>query len=925
MTRSLSVMTTTTVTTTIPRQHQCGIYVLITDRMPESVKVGWTRDINQRIWHASYSAFRGKRYAYALLFEFDWDKGDATADTLHWVHACIESELKRDTHAHQDPHLATEWRRMSVHDAIQYVQQVVYQQLHLLPRSVRPAYHEYYNFCPPRYTVLDRRRAVLYLQRAWRRRAEALVQAKQRAARKMQRTWRRRAGVFRRRRRTRAARKIQFFWRDWQRWSSAETMVPYDYQQQDVDTLLTYFGITKPTFPLHMQHQRGHIVQACGVGKALLIVFLIRAWIQITSVDGPLFVIAVPSLRLLEQMLKEVRKVLRHVPLLCVGSHSHVCNTTDFRVIVQWNVHRLRKPRVMLTSYASVHALVEANVKACLVVADECHHLIETHEGTDTKKRSWSRFWDLATLDGDEPTRWLCLTATPDYDTSKPGTMSDASKFGPRVTACDRTVEWAIAHKNIVDYTLHTSTHRATCLKNALSALCRRGLLPYKIGKRYDLFAAAYDTVTTLLCDDQRRTAHTWVVGHPPTHALIYTNRIADARLVDTYVEALHAWFAPDDPLYHRALHSQLKRLDVEIATFRMATRGIVTSVQLFGEGFDMPRLGMVTFAAPIRATIRIIQYVLRAHRVDIDRPDKHALVCLPVVDGQGEYAQHILNVMETVDLACASRQRCAPGASEWYPVVDTVQHTLSDGSTYEGQWVDGVPHGRGTATNMEQAYTFTGQWANGWRVHGRETHTDWTYEGQYLVDEFHGRGMHDTHKARFIGTFDDGHFRHGRVVYPDGTIYKGQWSNYKMNGRGMRWQADGHTYSGEWCEGQLTNGQHVTPEQKYVGPFVNGQYAGRGTLIYEDGTHCCGWFRNGFLHGSGTMTRVGGQSAPCIWVEGKRVSCGAWVQTSVPSLLHASQHTSKDNNCQSLEMATQHKLPTTVFLLVLCQIRTQT
>ena len=693
-----------------------------------------------------------------------------------------------------------------------------------------------------------------------------------------------------------------------------------------MDTLLEHFGISKPTVPHlshHTQHTRGHIVQACGVGKALLIVFLIREWIQTTSVEGPLCVIAVPSLRLLEQMLREVRKVLWRVPLLCVGSHSYVCNTTDFRVIVQWNVCRLRKPRIILTSYASVHTLVEANVKACLVVADECHHLVGSHEGTDIRHRRWSRFWDLATLDGDEPTRWLCLTATPDYDTSKPGTMSDASKFGPRVTACDRTVEWAIAHKNIVDYTLHTSTHRTICLKNALSALCHRGLLPHKIGKRDDLFAAAYDTVTTLLCDDKRRTAHAWVVGHPPTHALIYTNRICDARLVDTYVEALHAWFAPDDPLYHRALHSQSDALDVQLATFRMATRGIVTSVQLFGEGFDMPRLGMVTFAAPIRATIRIIQYVLRAHRVDIDRPDKHALVCLPVVDGHAEHVQCILDTMASVDSACASRQRCAPGASEWCPVVETVRHTLSDGSTYEGQWVDGVPHGCGTATGTVQPYTYTGEWDNGWRVHGQETHADWTYEGQYLVDEFHGQGVHEAREAQYKGIFDEGNFRHGTVTYPDGTVYTGQWANYKMNGRGTRSHADGHTYSGEWREGYLTYGEHLAPNgRKYVGEFSKGVYEGRGTLIRTSGTKCTGRFHKGKLHGSGTMHRVGGTIAPFIWQHGCYVSHGSWERCDSFCTLPVPTATTTDvTDSEEADGSYSHRQSPT-FFLVLCQIR---
>ena len=237
---------------------------------------------------------------------------------------------------------------------------------------------------------------------------------------------------------------------------------------------------------------------------------------------------------------------------------------------------------------------------------------------------------------------------------------------------------------------------------------------------------------------------------------------------------------------------------------------------------------------------------------------------------------------------------------------------------------MDGVPHGHGTATNMAQAYTYTGQWVHGWRVHGRETHTDWTYEGQYLVDEFHGRGVHEAREAHYKGIFDEGHFRHGTVTYPDGTVYTGQWSNYKMNGRGTRSQADGHTYSGEWCEGYLTDGEHLAPNgRKYVGEFSKGVYEGRGTLIRINGTKCTGRFRNGRLHGSGTLHRVGGSSAPFIWQHGRYVSHGSWERCD--SICTLPVQTIKTTDVAVSEkvddVCWHHSSP--AFFLVLCQIRT--
>ena len=40
-------------------------------------------------------------------------------------------------------------------------------------------------------------------------------------------------------------------------------------------------------------------------------------------------------------------------------------------------------------------------------------------------------------------------------------------------------------------------------------------------------------------------------------------------------------------------------------------------------------------------------------------------------------------------------------------------------------------------------------------------------------------------------------------MVWPDGRLYKGQWSNGKQNGIGIYTKPDGSTRKGEWNNGK--------------------------------------------------------------------------------------------------------------------------
>lgn len=66
--------------------------------------------------------------------------------------------------------------------------------------------------------------------------------------------------------------------------------------------------------------------------------------------------------------------------------------------------------------------------------------------------------------------------------------------------------------------------------------------------------------------------------------------------------------------------------------------------------------------------------------------------------------------------------------------------------------------------------------------------------------------------------------------IYPDGTIYVGEWQGNKRHGRGIWTRPDGMKHEGEW-EKDKPNGQ--------------------GTLIYPDGKKRSGLWENGkFIEG---------------------------------------------------------------------------
>ena len=105
------------------------------------------------------------------------------------------------------------------------------------------------------------------------------------------------------------------------------------------------------------------------------------------------------------------------------------------------------------------------------------------------------------------------------------------------------------------------------------------------------------------------------------------------------------------------------------------------------------------------------------------------------------------------------------------------------------------------------------------------------TYEGQTNADgKRHGVGL---------------------CIYPEGTVYEGEWANDKQHGHGLCAFPSGNVYVGQWKDGVIE---------------------GRGIMLYQDSDIFEGMWVRGVCDGEGTF--YSGTSVTCgVWRGGERVS----------------------------------------------------
>jgi len=230
------------------------------------------------------------------------------------------------------------------------------------------------------------------------------------------------------------------------------------------------------------------------------------------------------------------------------------------------------------------------------------------------------------------------------------------------------------------------------------------------------------------------------------------------------------------------------------------------------------------------------------------------------------------------------------------FDLMQLPERALTDGSTYNGQWFRGLPHGDGLRF-----------WPNGKR-----------YQGEFHDGKADGTGSCSlADGSKYVGPWvnDNPHGSMGFSLLASGEFYLGEFVNGKEHGEGHLTLPDRSTFIGQF-QGGLKTGRgravyrtysetescDVTPAiQKpvvlgiYDGEFANDRFHGEGTYRWRDGRSFEGQWHMNKMHGHGKYTFVDGRSYEGQYKHGQKSGFGrySWPdgRTYVGQVLHGARH----------------------------------
>ena len=399
---------------------------------------------------------------------------------------------------------------------------------------------------------------------------------------------------------------------------------PNKHQQNILEMIKEYYYL----------YNIGKIVWACGLGKALLSILIVKL-LKFKSV-----VIGVPSNYLQKQIKNEILKIFpSKTNILFVGGNEldGITSTTDKTQITQFlNNNFNSQPKFVITTYHSCHLLVEPDIMFEFKIGDEAHHLVGIEKEEDKGFRLFHKINSLKTL---------FMTATEKIIEMRIDkeiyTMDDETIFGKYIDI--KSVRWAIENKKITDYNILVLKNTEDEVDEIVSSL-RLDIINKEIFISCYMCLKSFEKYNDL------------------THLLLYTNTTQDAELSKKYIDdilSLNILSIPKEKIYNNSLHSKIcNNLDIEVCKFKETNYGIISCVYIFGEGFDLPKLNGVCIAGNMLSETRIVQYLLRPNRLDFENPNKKAYVIIPYIDTDDwetesksyEKVRNIVSQMRNVD-----------------------------------------------------------------------------------------------------------------------------------------------------------------------------------------------------------------------------------------------------------------------------------
>lgn len=135
-------------------------------------------------------------------------------------------------------------------------------------------------------------------------------------------------------------------------------------------------------------------------------------------------------------------------------------------------------------------------------------------------------------------------------------------------------------------------------------------------------------------------------------------------------------------------------------------------------------------------------------------------------------------------------------------------KYTFASGECYDGMWSQGKRHGYGV-NYYANGNVYEGSYVNGLRQdsEGKLTYSNGVvYEGEFNKDKMTGQATKYYSNGIYRGSFVDGkRSGYGQYIWESGNGYDGYWANDKMNGQGSFYNAStGVTDFGTWQDGVM-------------------------------------------------------------------------------------------------------------------------
>lgn len=200
-----------------------------------------------------------------------------------------------------------------------------------------------------------------------------------------------------------------------------------------------------------------------------------------------------------------------------------------------------------------------------------------------------------------------------------------------------------------------------------------------------------------------------------------------------------------------------------------------------------------------------------------------------------------------------------------------------SDGSRYEGYFVNGQLNGRGRYFTSKAEF-FEGNFQSGTASGiGIFIHPDGNvYKGEWHNDKTDGNGVEIfSDGSTFQGEFKNGKKNGlGKYQWVDGSSYQGNFKDDLINGKGFYSWADNSSYEGDWKNNLMNGkGKFIFPDGTfYEGDFINNKRSGQGKYVWSEDKYHIGTWKDGKQHGKGKYYK-NKNLIEGIWHDGKLVS----------------------------------------------------